>query len=91
MKRFLQSILQEIMKKITLGTSDACSMRRSSHRPSDPAEGQGERVNQIHLGLILYHSDPSDVSYFTKKVQVKSIYFQISVCTIFGVLSADVR
>ena len=37
MKGFLQRILQEIMKKIILGTSDAWSMRRSSHRPSDPA------------------------------------------------------
>ena len=37
MKRFLQRILQEIMKKIILGTSDAWSMSRSSHQPSDPA------------------------------------------------------
>ena len=36
MKRFLQRILQKIMKKI-LGTSDAWSMRPSSHRPIDPA------------------------------------------------------
>ena len=28
---------QEIMKKIILGTSDALSMRRSSHRPSNLA------------------------------------------------------
>ena len=31
---FLQRILQEIMKKIILGTSDAWLMRRSSQRPS---------------------------------------------------------
>ena len=37
MKGFLERILQEIMKKIMLGTSDAWSMRRSFHRPSDPA------------------------------------------------------
>ena len=37
MKWFLQRILQEIMKKIPLGTSDAWLMRRSSHRPTDPA------------------------------------------------------
>ena len=36
MKGFLQRIMQEIMKrKIVLGTSDAWSMRQSSHRPSD--------------------------------------------------------
>ena len=34
MKGFLQRILQEIVKKIILGTSDACSMRRSSHQPT---------------------------------------------------------
>ena len=34
--KFLQRILQEVMKKV-LGTSDAWSMRRSSQRPSDPA------------------------------------------------------
>ena len=34
MKGFLQRILQEIMKKIILGTSDAWSMRRLSQRPS---------------------------------------------------------
>ena len=34
MKRFLHRILQEIMKKIILETSDAWSMRRSSHQPS---------------------------------------------------------
>ena len=33
----MQRILQEIMKNIILGTSDAWLMRRSSHRPSDPA------------------------------------------------------
>ena len=37
MKGFLQRILQEIMKKKILGTSDAWSMRQSSHRPSVPA------------------------------------------------------
>ena len=37
MKRFLQRILQEIMKKIMLGTSDAWSMSLSSHRHSEPA------------------------------------------------------
>ena len=37
MKGFLQRILQEIMKKLILGTSDAWSMRQSSHRPSNPA------------------------------------------------------
>ena len=37
MKGFLQSILQEIMKKITLGTSDAWSTIHLSRRPSDPA------------------------------------------------------
>ena len=37
LKGFLQRILQEIMKKIILGTSDAWLMRRSSHRPTDPA------------------------------------------------------
>ena len=37
LKGFLQRILQETMKKkMILGTSDACSMRRSSHRPSNP-------------------------------------------------------
>ena len=36
MKRFLQRILQEIMKKI-LGTSDAWLMSHLSHRSSDPA------------------------------------------------------
>ena len=36
MKRFLQRILQEIMKKIILGTSDAWSMSHSSQRPSEP-------------------------------------------------------
>ena len=29
--------LSEIMKEIILGTSDACSMSRLAHRPSDPA------------------------------------------------------
>ena len=38
MKRFLQRILQEIMKKkIIFGTSDAWWMSRLSQRPSDPA------------------------------------------------------
>ena len=37
MKGFLQRILQEIMKKIILGTSDAWSTICLSHRPSDPA------------------------------------------------------
>ena len=37
MKGFLQRILQEIMKKIILGTSDAWSMRQSTERPSNPA------------------------------------------------------
>ena len=37
MKVFLQRILQEIMKKIILGTSDAWSMVHLSHRPSDRA------------------------------------------------------
>jgi hypothetical protein len=38
LKGFLQRILQEITKKeIKLGTSDAWSMRRSSHRPSNSA------------------------------------------------------
>ena len=37
LKRFLQRILLEIMKKIILGTSDAWSMSSSPHRPSDPA------------------------------------------------------
>ena len=35
MKVFLQRILQEIMKKIILGTSDAWSTIHLSHRPSD--------------------------------------------------------
>ena len=35
LKGFLQTILQEIMKKIILRTSDAWSMRQSSHGPSD--------------------------------------------------------
>ena len=33
----MQRILQEIMKKILLGTADDWSMRRSSQRISDPA------------------------------------------------------
>ena len=33
-KNKLKGFLQEIMKKIILGTSDAWSMRQSSHRPS---------------------------------------------------------
>ena len=37
MKAFLQRILQEIIKKIILGTSHTWSMRRSSHWPSNPA------------------------------------------------------
>ena len=37
LKGFLQRILQEIMKKIIVGTWDARSMRWSSHHPSDPA------------------------------------------------------
>ena len=37
MKVFLQRILQEIMKKIVLGTSDAWSTIHLSHRPSDRA------------------------------------------------------
>ena len=37
MKVFLQRILQEIMKKIILGTSDAWSTIHLSHRPSDRA------------------------------------------------------
>ena len=37
MKVFLQRILQEVMKKIILGTSDAWWTIRLSHRPSDPA------------------------------------------------------
>ena len=36
LKRFLQRILQEIMKKM-LGTSDTWSMSSLSHRTSDPA------------------------------------------------------
>ena len=36
MKVFLHRILQEIMKKIILGTSDAWSMIHLSHRPSNP-------------------------------------------------------
>ena len=32
----LQRILQEIMKKIILGTSDAWAMRQSFHQPSNP-------------------------------------------------------
>ena len=36
MKQFLQRILQEIMKKKILGTSDAWSMSRLSHQHSDP-------------------------------------------------------
>ena len=34
---FLQRVLKEIMKKIMLGTSDACSMSRLSQEPSKPA------------------------------------------------------
>ena len=37
LKGFLQRILQEIMKKIILGTSDAWSMKRLFHQPSNPA------------------------------------------------------
>ena len=37
MQGSLQRILQEIMQKILLGTSDAWSTIRLSHRPSDPA------------------------------------------------------
>jgi hypothetical protein len=37
LKELLQRILQEIMKKIIPGTSDAWAMRQSSHRPSNPA------------------------------------------------------
>ena len=37
MKRFLQRVLQEIIKKIILGTSDAWMMSRLSQRPSEPA------------------------------------------------------
>ena len=37
MKGFLQIILQEIMKKMILGTSDAWSLRRSSKQTSEPA------------------------------------------------------
>ena len=37
MKQFLQRILQEIMKKIILGTSDACSTSHLSQRTSKPA------------------------------------------------------
>ena len=37
MKQFLQKILQEIMKNIILGTSDAWSLRHSSQWLSDPA------------------------------------------------------
>ena len=38
MKGFLQRTLKEIMKnKIKLGTSDAWSMSRLAHGPSDPA------------------------------------------------------
>ena len=33
----MQRILQEIMKKKILGTSDAWSIRQSSHQPSNPA------------------------------------------------------
>ena len=37
LKGFLQRILQEIMKKIILGTSDDWSLSRLSHQPSDQA------------------------------------------------------
>ena len=37
MKRFLQRILQEIMKKKILGTSETWSMSHLFQRPSDPA------------------------------------------------------
>ena len=37
MKGFLQNILQEITKKIIIGTSDAWSMRWFSNPPSNPA------------------------------------------------------
>ena len=37
LKVFLQKILQEIMKKMILGTSDAWSTIHLSHQPSDRA------------------------------------------------------
>ena len=37
MKGFLKRILQEIMKEIILGTSDAWSIIQSSHKPSNSA------------------------------------------------------
>ena len=65
-KRFLQRILQEIMKKRTiLGTSDACSMSHSSQRPSDPA-------------TAYYVEDCRIYSYFLESRWIK-LYF--SCCT----------
>ena len=57
MKGFLQRILQEIMKKeIILGTSDAWSMRRSSHRLIDTAYYIEDcRISVLSTVEKLYH------------------------------------
>ena len=63
MKGFLQRILQEIMKKLILGTSGAWSMRRASHRPIDTATQHyiedcrilGSYDNCVTVAVVLTH------------------------------------
>ena len=58
MQRFLQRSLQEIMKKIILGTSAAWSMSRLAHQPSDPAyyiEDHTIIAARLKLSKLLSH------------------------------------
>ena len=62
----MQRILKEIMKKkMILGTSDAWSMRRSSHRPSDPAYylkivGFQFKIHEINLNILFQNKSISE-------------------------------
>ena len=50
LKGFLQRILKEIMKKKLFGTSDTGSMRRSSHRSSDP----GYYIEDCRISVVFH-------------------------------------
>ena len=68
LKRFLQRILQEIMKKKILGTSDPWSMSRLSQRDTEPVYYSVDyRISNLpplplpnssflHLGMKSYHT-----------------------------------
>ena len=86
MKQFLHRILQEIMKKKILGTSDARSMSHSSHWPSHPAYCIEDcRIINLAtppmIGILYYKFDivlNSSSFEIVQYVQMPRLYFPLN-------------